>query len=119
MGQCDHNQLRGKAATKSDAHPSYTAAKHALVGLTKQLTLELGQYCVTVNLIAPGLIPLNAATEPQWDAYGRDGQAEIINRIHTRRLGRLENIVTVFAFLTSYEASWITGQILSVDGGIV
>tara|TARA_B100000242_G_scaffold292625_1_gene268478 strand:+ start:1853 stop:2596 length:744 start_codon:yes stop_codon:yes gene_type:complete len=98
---------------------AYTAAKHALVGLTKQLSLELGQYGVTVNSIAPGLILSNAATERQWEAYGRDGQAEIINRIHTRRLGRPEDIAAAVAFLTSDEASWITGQILSVDGGIV
>lgn len=98
---------------------AYTAAKHALVGLTKQLSLELGQYGVTVNSIAPGLILSNAATERQWEAYGRDGQAEIINRINTRRLGRPEDIAAAVAFVTSDEASWITGQILSVDGGIV
>jgi len=97
---------------------AYTAAKHALVGLTKQLSLELGQHGITVNSIAPGFILSNAATERQWQAYGPDGQAEIINRIHTRRLGRPEDIAAAAAFLTSDEANWLTGQILSVDGGI-
>ena len=97
---------------------AYTAAKHALVGLTKQLSLELGRHGITVNSIAPGFILSNAATERQWQAYGPDGQAEIMNRIHTRRLGKPEDIAAAAAFLTSEEASWITGQILSVDGGI-
>ncbi|MEL0294291.1 MAG: SDR family NAD(P)-dependent oxidoreductase [Alphaproteobacteria bacterium] len=97
---------------------AYTAAKHALVGLTKQLSLELGQHGITVNSIAPGFILSNAATERQWQAYGPDGQAEIMNRIHTRRLGKPEDIAAAAAFLASEEASWITGQILSVDGGI-
>ncbi len=97
---------------------AYTAAKHALVGLTKQLSLELGQHGVTVNSIAPGFILSNAATARQWQAYGQEGQTEIINRIHTRRLGKPEDIAAAAAFLTSDEASWITGQILSVDGGI-
>jgi len=97
---------------------AYTAAKHALVGLTKQLSLELGRHGITVNSIAPGFILSNAATERQWQAYGPDGQAEIINRIHTRRLGKPEDIAAAAAFLASEEASWITGQILSVDGGI-
>ena len=97
---------------------AYTAAKHALVGLTKQLSLELGQHGITVNSIAPGFILSNAATERQWQAYGQDGQTQIINRIHTRRLGKPEDIAAAAAFLTSDEASWITGQILSVDGGI-
>ena len=119
MGQGDHiSSGAGLRPSLTGIH-AYTAAKHALVGLTKQLSLELGQYGVTVNSIAPGLILSNAATERQWEAYGRDGQAEIINRIHTRRLGRPEDIAAAVAFLTSDEASWITGQILSVDGGIV
>ncbi len=97
---------------------AYTAAKHALVGLTKQLSLELGQHGITVNSIAPGFILSNPATRRQWDAYGPDGQAQLIGRIHTRRLGSPEDIAAAAAFLTSQEAGWISGQILSVDGGI-
>ncbi len=97
---------------------AYTAAKHALVGLTKQLSLELGQHGITVNSIAPGFILSNPATRRQWDAYGPGGQAQLIGRIHTRRLGSPEDIAAAAAFLTSQEAGWISGQILSVDGGI-
>lgn len=97
---------------------AYTAAKHALVGLTKQLSLELGQHGITVNSIAPGFILSNPASRRQWDAFGPEGQAQLMGRIHTRRLGTPEDIAAASAFLTSREAGWITGQILSVDGGI-
>ena len=97
---------------------AYTAAKHALVGLTKQLSLELAQNGITVNSIAPGFILSNPATQRQWETYGPQGQAQLINRIHTRRLGKPEDIAAAAAFLTAQEAGWITGQILSVDGGI-
>lgn len=97
---------------------AYTAAKHALVGLTKQLSLELAQHGITVNSIAPGFILSNPATERQWAAYGPEGQARLIDRIHTRRLGTPEDIAAAAAFLVSDEANWITAQILSVDGGI-
>nr|WP_325252473.1 SDR family oxidoreductase [Amylibacter sp.] len=97
---------------------AYTAAKHALVGLTKQLSLELGQHGITVNSIAPGFILSNPATQRQWESYGPEGQAQLVNRIHTRRLGTAEDIAAAAAFLTGSEAGWISGQILSVDGGI-
>ena len=97
---------------------AYTAAKHALVGLTKQLSLELAQHGITVNSIAPGFILSNPATQRQWEAYGPEGQAQLVNRIHTRRLGTPEDIAAAAAFLTSQEAGWITAQILSVDGGV-
>lgn len=97
---------------------AYTAAKHALVGLTKQLSLELGPYGICVNSIAPGFILSNPSTQKQWDALGAEGQAQLLARIHTRRLGTPDDIAAAAAFLTSHEAQWITGQILSVDGGI-
>lgn len=97
---------------------AYTSAKHALVGLTKQLSLELAPKGITVNSIAPGFILSNPSTQRQWDSYGPDGQRALIDRIHTRRLGTPADIAAAAAFLTSDQASWITGQILSVDGGI-
>ena len=97
---------------------AYTAAKHALVGLTKQLSLELAPHGITVNSIAPGFVLSNPATQRQWDSYGAAGQAELVHRIHTRRLGQPEDIAAAAAFLTSREAGWITAQILGVDGGI-
>ncbi|MEQ8367783.1 MAG: SDR family NAD(P)-dependent oxidoreductase [Roseicyclus sp.] len=97
---------------------AYTAAKHALVGLTKQLSQELGPFGICVNSIAPGFILSNPATRKQWEALGTEGQKLLIGRIHTRRLGTPEDIAAAAAFLTSPDAGWITGQILSVDGGI-
>lgn len=97
---------------------AYTAAKHALVGLTKQLSLELGPHGICVNSIAPGFILSNPSSRRQWEAFGAEGQAQVMSRIHTRRLGQPEDIAAAAAFLTSHEASWITGQILSVDGGL-
>jgi|TARA_B100000767_G_scaffold93002_1_gene89397 3-oxoacyl-[acyl-carrier protein] reductase len=97
---------------------AYTAAKHALVGLTKQLSLELAPHGITVNSIAPGFVLSNPTTQRQWDAYGAEGQAQLVSRIHTRRLGQPEDIAAATVFLTSEESSWISAQILSVDGGI-
>jgi 3-oxoacyl-[acyl-carrier protein] reductase len=96
---------------------AYTAAKHALVGLTKQLSQDLGRFAITCNAIAPGFVRSNPATERQWESYGADGQARLIESIHTRRLGTADDIAAAVLFLASAEASWISGQILSVDGG--
>jgi 3-oxoacyl-[acyl-carrier protein] reductase len=97
---------------------AYCAAKHALVGLTKQLALELGPAGVTVNSVAPGFVLSNPSTERQWESYGPEGQSALVERIHTRRLGRPEDIAAAVAFFASDEAAWVTGQILSVDGGV-
>jgi 3-oxoacyl-[acyl-carrier protein] reductase len=96
---------------------AYTAAKHALVGLTKQLSQDLGPSGITCNAVAPGFVRSNPASERQWQSYGVDGQARLVESIHTRRLGMAEDIANAVLFLASEQASWITGQILSVDGG--
>lgn len=96
---------------------AYTAAKHALVGLTKQLSQDLGPMGITCNAVAPGFVRSNPATERQWESYGADGQARLIQSIHTRRLGTAQDIANAVLFLASTQASWISGQILPVDGG--
>jgi len=97
---------------------AYTAAKHALVGLTRQLAQEFGPAGVTVNAVAPGFVLSNDTTRRQWAVYGEEGRRSLVERIHTRRLGRPDDIAAAVAFLTGAEASWITGQVLCVDGGI-
>jgi len=96
---------------------AYTAAKHALLGLTKQLAMDYGPFGITVNSIAPGFILSNDATRRQWESYGETGQSMLVNKIYTRRLGKPEDIANAAAFLASDQAAWITGQILQVDGG--
>lgn len=96
---------------------AYTAAKHALVGLTKQLSQDLGPHGITTNSVAPGFVRSNPTTERQWQSYGPDGQARLIAGIHTRRLGTAEDIAHAVLFLADPDSGWISGQILSVDGG--
>jgi 3-oxoacyl-[acyl-carrier protein] reductase len=96
---------------------AYTAAKHALVGLTKQLSWEFAPTGVTVNSVAPGFVLSNPSTHKQWESYGPEGQARLVSEIHTRRLGTPEDITAAVLFLASDAAGWISGHILSVDGG--
>jgi len=96
---------------------AYTAAKHALIGLTKQLSLEFAAKGVTVNAVAPGFILSNPSTMKQWESYGPQGQAQLVDRIHAKRLGKPEDVAAAVPFFASDAASWISGQILSVDGG--
>ena len=95
----------------------YSAAKHALVGLTRQLSWELGPHGITVNSVAPGFVLSNPTTQRQWESYGPDGQERLIASIHTKRLGTPEDIAHAALFFASEQAGWVSGQILSVDGG--
>jgi 3-oxoacyl-[acyl-carrier protein] reductase len=96
---------------------AYTAAKHALVGLTRQLSQDLGRFGITCNAIAPGFVRSNPTSERQWQSYGADGQAQLVESIHMRRLGTADDIAAAALFLASDQASWISGQIVAVDGG--
>jgi 3-oxoacyl-[acyl-carrier protein] reductase len=96
---------------------AYCAAKHALLGLTRQLARELGPFGVRVNAVAPGFIETNEATARQWAAFGPERQRQIVDGIALRRLGEPEEIAEAVLFLASSRASFITGEILSVNGG--
>ena len=96
---------------------AYASAKAAQIGLTRQLAHELGSWGITVNNIAPGFVRSNPTTERQWQSYGEEGQKALVESIALKRLGRPEEIAHGVLFFASDYASWITGQILSIDGG--
>jgi 3-oxoacyl-[acyl-carrier protein] reductase len=96
---------------------AYASAKAAQIGLTRQLAHELGPWGITVNNIAPGFVRSNAATERQWESYGEDGQRALVERIALKRLGSPDDIAHGVLFFASDFAGWITGQVISIDGG--
>ena len=96
---------------------AYASAKAAQIGLTRQLAHELGAWGITVNNVAPGFVRSNPTTERQWESYGPDGQAALVERIALKRLGTPDDIAHGVLFFASEYAGWITGQVLSIDGG--
>ncbi|GAC1521672.1 MAG: hypothetical protein NVS2B16_29300 [Chloroflexota bacterium] len=96
---------------------AYTSAKAGQIGLTRQLAQELGPWGITVNNIAPGFVLSNPTTQRQWESYGKEGQAALVNGIALKRLGSPEDIAYGVLFFASDYASWCTGQVLSIDGG--
>jgi 3-oxoacyl-[acyl-carrier protein] reductase len=96
---------------------AYASAKAAQIGLTRQLAHELGPWGITVNNIAPGFVRSNPTTERQWESYGEDGQRRLVENIALRRLGSPDDIAHGVLFFASEHAGWITGQVLSIDGG--
>ncbi|MFZ5826896.1 MAG: SDR family NAD(P)-dependent oxidoreductase [Bacillota bacterium] len=96
---------------------AYASAKHALVGLTRQEAVELGPWNITVNSVAPGFVLSNPTTIKQWEAMGREGQEALLQSIALRCMGSPEDIAHAVLFFASDLARWVTGQVLSVDGG--
>ena len=96
---------------------AYCAAKHAILGLTRQLAQELGPHGVRVNCVAPGFVQTNEATARQWASYSPERREAMVQAIPLRRFGAPQDIAKATLFLASDDASFITGQILSVNGG--
>jgi 3-oxoacyl-[acyl-carrier protein] reductase len=96
---------------------AYASAKAAQIGLTRQLAHELGPWGITVNNVAPGFVRSNPTTEKQWQSYGEEGQRRLVESIALKRLGSPNDIAHAVMFFASDFAGWITGQVLSVDGG--
>ncbi len=95
---------------------AYSMAKAGVVGLSKALAKEVGRYCVTVNCVSP------ATTETDATAAWIQAQGERIMRQYPlakglSRLGQPSDIANAVAFLASERAEWITGQVISVNGG--
>jgi 3-oxoacyl-[acyl-carrier protein] reductase len=96
---------------------AYTSAKAAQLGFTRQMAHDLGPFGITVNCIAPGYIRSNPASEAQWQSYGPQGQAALVERISMRRLGEPADIANGVRFFAAERSSWVTGQVISIDGG--
>jgi 3-oxoacyl-[acyl-carrier protein] reductase len=96
---------------------AYASAKAGQIGFTRQTAHELGPFGITVNCIAPGFVLSNPASIRQWESYGEEGQRALLEKIATRRLGEPEDIANGVLFFVAEEASWVTGQVISIDGG--
>jgi len=92
---------------------NYSASKAGMIGLTKSLAREVGPYSVRVNAIAPGYID----TDMVKDLKDKNKES-LLGMIPLKRFGRSEEVAKVAAFLAADTSKYITGQIITVDGGL-
>ncbi len=92
---------------------NYSASKAGIIGFTKSLAREVGSRGITVNAVAPGFI-----RTAMTDALPEEAQRRIIDMTAVRRAGTPEDVAEAVAFLASDRASYITGQVLGIDGGM-
>lgn len=92
---------------------NYSASKAGIIGMTRSVARELGSRKVTVNVICPGFIETEMT-----EALGPAIQDEVKKRIPAKRLGKAEEIADAVLFLASDSAAYITGQVLTIDGGM-
>lgn len=91
----------------------YDVTKGAINAMTRAMAIDLGEYNIRVNAIAPGVTHTY-----RWPAADHPSIQNVVGRIPLRRFGTVSDIGSLAAFLASSEASYITGQIIYVDGGI-
>ena len=92
---------------------NYSASKAGLIGFTKSLAKEVGGRNITVNAVAPGFVPTDLTA-----ALPKNLLDDAIKATPLGRLGTIEDVAYAVVFLASDEAAYITGQVLSVDGGM-
>jgi 3-oxoacyl-[acyl-carrier protein] reductase len=100
--------------TGNAGQANYAASKAGLIGLTKTLARELASRGITVNAVAPGLIETDMTT-----VLSDEIRQAILQKVPLGKLGEPEDIAAAVAYLASAEAKYITGQVLTVDGGMV
>lgn len=93
---------------------NYAASKAGIIGFTKSLAKELASRNILVNAVAPGFIETNMT-----DVLQENVKEEIKKQIPLKRIGKAEDVANAVYFLTSEESSYITGQVLQVDGGML
>ena len=93
---------------------NYVASKAGIIGLTKSLAKEFGSRNITVNAIAPGFIQTDLTNE-----LPEEVKQTYLKQIPLNRFGRTEDVANACAFLASEEANYITGQVISVNGGMI
>jgi 3-oxoacyl-[acyl-carrier protein] reductase len=100
--------------TGNAGQANYSASKAGLIGLTKTLARELASRGITVNAVAPGLIETDMTT-----VLSEEIRKAILQKVPLGKLGDPDDIAGAVAYLASSEAKYITGQVLTVDGGMV
>lgn len=92
---------------------NYSASKAGIIGMTKSLARELAARKITVNAIAPGMIETDMT-----GVLSDDTKAKILDSIPLKEMGKAEDIANAVSFLVGDDARYITGQVISVDGGM-
>ena len=105
----------GRSYSRTGVLP-YTAAKAGVMGLMRQLAVELAPFGVLCNVVSPGLI-LSPLGQSEWDRRSEAEKADVMSTIAIKRLGAPAEIANVIAFMASEESSYIVGQTITADGG--
>ena len=111
--------LSSSSALGNRGQVNYSAAKAGLQGFTKTLAIELGQFGITANAVAPGFIvtDMTAATAARIGVPFDDFQTAAASQIPVRRVGQVEDVAHVISFLCSEGAGFVSGQVIYVAGG--